>query len=125
MTTNREHPQQGNQPTEDPRAINERLEHIGWGLFLIMIGGLGLVPDEYVPEGLWLVGAGLIMLGLNGARYVKGIRLSGFTIVLGLIALFSGVGDMFGLDLPVLAILLILIGANMLLKPYLEGKGIV
>ena len=103
-------------------ALNKRLEGIGWGLFLIMIGGILLVPNEQVPEGTWLIGAGLIMLGLNLARYLNGIRMSGFTIVLGILALASGLSDFAGVDLPLFPILLILIGASILLKPVFEGK---
>ncbi|HLE52500.1 MAG TPA: hypothetical protein VI755_10585 [Anaerolineales bacterium] len=46
--------------------------------------------------------------------------MSTFTIDLGFLALVSWVGDLFGLNLPVLAILLILIGANMILRPWFE-----
>ena len=109
-------------PDEDAEALNKRLEMIGWGLFLIMIGGLMLVPEQYVPEGLWLVGAGLIMLGLNAARYFYHLPLSWFTIILGLLALASGAGDLVGIDLPVFPILLILIGAHILLKSRFERK---
>ncbi len=111
-------------PDEDAELLNKRLEQIGWGLFLIMIGGLALVPDQYVPEGLWLVGAGLIMLGLNAARYFYHLPLSWFTIILGLIALASGAGDLLGIDLPVFPILLILIGAHILLKARFERKPV-
>ncbi|MCL5996219.1 MAG: hypothetical protein M1546_09190 [Chloroflexi bacterium] len=116
-------------PSQDIReteqqALNKRLEAIGWGLFLIMLGGLGLVPQEQVPGGVWLIGAGLIMLGLNAARYWSQIKMSAFTVGLGILALFAGVGDLLGVDLPLLAILLILIGANMILKPWFEnGRG--
>lgn len=109
-------------PDEDAEALNKRLEMVGWGLFLIMIGGLMLVPEQYVPEGLWLVGAGLIMLGLNAARYFYHLPLSWFTIILGLLALASGAGDLVGIDLPVFPILLILIGAHILLKSRFERK---
>lgn len=109
-------------PDEDAEALNKRLEMIGWGLFLIMIGGLMLVPEQVVPEGLWLVGAGLIMLGLNAARYFYHLPLSWFTIILGLLALASGAGDLVGIDLPVFPILLILIGAHILLKSRFERK---
>ncbi len=113
-------------PEDDVEAasLNKRLEMIGWGLFLIMIGGLMLVPEQYVPEGLWLVGAGLIMLGLNAARYFYHLPLSWFTIILGLLALASGAGDLLGIDLPVLPILLILIGAHILLKSRFERKPV-
>jgi len=86
------------------QALDKQLETIGWGLFLIMIGGIGLVP-----QGVWLIGVGLIMLGLNAARYVHGIKTSNLTIVLGILALLSGLGDLLGVELPVFAIVLILL----------------
>jgi hypothetical protein len=95
-------------------ALDRRLEGIGWALFLIMIGGIGLIPN--VPQGAWLVGTGLIMLGLNLARYLSGIRMSNFTVILGLLALLLGVGGMTGINLPFFPILLFLIGADILVK---------
>ena len=110
-------------PSEDAqKSLNKRLEAISWGLFLIMIGGIGLVPHNLVPEGTWLIGAGLIMLGLNAARYYKQIPMSSFTIVLGIIAVLAGASNFVGVELPFFPILLILIGASMILKPLLERK---
>jgi len=57
-----------------------------------MIGGLWLLPDETVPEGAWLLGVGVIILGLNGVCYLYGIKMSGFTIFLGIVALCIGIG---------------------------------
>lgn len=102
--------------------LSRRPERVAWALFLIMAGGLALVPDASVPEGTWLVGVGLIMLGLNLARYLNGIRMSGFTLVLGVIALGSGIGDMTGADLPVFPILLILFGAHMLYRTFVQKE---
>ncbi len=107
------------QPAEK-QVLNKRLETSGWALFLIMLGGLGLVPNEQVPGGVWLIGAGLIMLGLNAARFINGIQMSGFTVVLGILALLSGIGDFLHVELPLFPILLILIGAHILLKPMFE-----
>lgn len=109
---------------QDPEkaALNKRLETIAWGLFLIMLGCRFFIPSEQVNEGWWSVGVGIILLGLNAARYFNGLRMSGFTIVLGIIALLTGIGELAGLDLPVLPILLILLGANLLLKPWFESK---
>ena len=83
---------------EDPakQDLNKRLETISWGLFLIMLGGFALVKG--VHEGTWLIGAGVIMLGLNAVRLAVGIRISWFTIVLGTIALLSGIGSVYGVD---------------------------
>jgi hypothetical protein len=112
------------QPAGDSRApgkaVNKRLEDISWGVFLLMLGGIWLVPAERVPEGTWLIGVGLIWLGLNFARYMNGIRMSGFTLVLGTLAILSGIGDFMGAELPLLGIALILIGASILLKPMFE-----
>ena len=107
---------------DEKQALNKRLETIGWALFLIMIGCIAFVPDEQVPEGVWSIGVGLIMLGLNAARYFNGIKMSTFTIILGSLALLTGVGDLAGLNLPDLPILLILIGAYLIIRPLIE-KG--
>ena len=89
--------------------LNWRLERVSWGLFFIMLGGLALAPGA-VPQGTWLFGTGVIMLGLNGVRLLLGIRPSLFTSVLGAIALFSGVGSVYGVNLPAGPLLVILIG---------------
>jgi hypothetical protein len=102
--------------------LNKRLEAIAWGLFLIMIGGLWLLPDQTVPEGTWLFGVGVIMLGLNGVRYLYGIKMSGFTIFLGIVALIIGVGSFLGMDLPIFPILIILWGLSVVLEPFLKKK---
>ena len=71
--------------------LNKRLETIGWGLFLIILGGFSLVPNELIPKGVWSIGIGVIMLGLNATRYFYGIKMSGFTTFLGIVSLLSGV----------------------------------
>ncbi len=101
---------------DDPRKreLNRRLETMSWGLFLIMIGGFALLKD--VPEGTWLIGAGVIMLGLNAVRLLVGIRASGFTLILGTIALLSGIGSVYGIDIPVGPLLIILIGLAIIVR---------
>jgi hypothetical protein len=103
------------------RTLDHQFERISWALFLIMIGGLALVPG--VPGGTWLIGTGLIMLGLNAVRYVNGIRMSTFTIVLGILALVFGVAEFVGSSLPVLPVLLILIGASILWRTVFERES--
>ena len=98
--------------------LNQRYEAIGWALFLIMLGGIGLVPDALVPEGTWLVGVGLIMLGLNLARYLSDIPLSSGTLFLGSLALIAGIASVLGADLPIFPIALILLGLSALSKAF-------
>jgi len=109
------------QPSEKA-ALNKRLETIGWGLFFIMLGGFAFVPHELVAKGLWSIGVGVIMLGLNITRYFFKIKMSGFTTFLGVISLLSGVTQLLGmhnLDAP---ILLIILGAYLIVKPWFDKR---
>ncbi len=98
------------------------LERIGWGLFLIVIGALWLLPKGQVPEGAWLLGAGLILLGLNVARRFSGIAARYGTVLLGLVAVAGGLASVFGLELPLLPSLLVIVGVGMIIRP-LFAKG--
>ena len=111
-------------PVQDPEkaALNKRLETMFWGLFLIMLGGWALVPAATIPKGAWSIGVGLLMLGLNATRYFSGIRMSGFTTVLGILAVIGGLGDMLGWADLNGAFLLIILGAYLVLKPWFEKQ---
>jgi presenilin-like A22 family membrane protease len=98
------------------QELNRRLETVSWGLFLIMLGGFALLKG--VPEGTWLIGAGVIMLGLNAVRLLVGIRASWFTITLGTIALLSGLGSVLGIDIPVGPVLIVLIGLAIIARAF-------
>ena len=87
--------------------LNRRLDEIGWGLFLIMIGVIWIVPGAQLPHGTWLIGVAVIMLGLNAVRYLNGIKMSRFTIALGLLALAAGMGSRFGFNLLLFSRLLL------------------
>jgi len=105
-------------------ALNKRLETIFWGLFLIMLGGWALIPSETVPKGAWSVAVGFLLLGLNAVRYFNKIRMSGFTTVLGILAILGGIGDMLGWADLNGALLLIILGAYLILKPWFEERKI-
>ena len=108
--------------TQNPEksALNKRLESIGWGLFLIMLGGFALVPSATLPKGLWSIGIGVIMLGLNVTRYFYKIKMSGFTTFLGVIAVISGVLQLAGMNNLDGAIFLIILGSYLLIKPWFD-----
>ena len=109
-------------PNPEKVALNKRLENIGWGLFLIMLGGSALVPDKTINEGWWSIGVGLIMLGLNVARYFNQIRMSGFTTFLGIVAIISGVLQLMGLNELGGAIFLIILGSYLIVKPWFDKR---
>ena len=101
-------------------ALERRFEDLGWGVLLIAVGTIWLVPEKYVPHGSWLIVAGIVLLGLNVIRFFSGIRMSGFSFVVGILALIAGLGEFFGVGVPLLPIALIVIGMCSLLKPLLE-----
>jgi hypothetical protein len=107
---------------EEKMALNKRLETIGWGCFLIMLGGFVFVPHEMVAKGFWSIGVGVIMLGLNVARYFFKIKMSGFTTFLGVISLISGVLQLLGMHTLKGAILLIVLGAYLIVKPWFDER---
>lgn len=103
-------------------ALNKQLETIAWGCFLILLGGFMFIPEEIVRGGWWSIGVGLIMLGLNAARYFNGLKMSGFTTFLGVLSLAGGVLEVVGVydvDGP---ILLIVLGCYLLVKPYFDKR---
>jgi hypothetical protein len=111
-------------PGQDPvkAALNKRLESIGWGLFLVMLGGFALVPSNTIPKGVWSIGVGVIMLGLNAARYFYKIRMSGFTTVLGILSLIGGIVELAGITSMEGALLLIILGAYLIIKPWFDKR---
>lgn len=100
--------------TPAKRELNHRLETISWGLFLIMLGGFALLKS--VPQETWLIGAGVIMLGLNVVRLLLGIRISWFTVIVGTVALLSGLESVYGVSLDVGPLLVILIGLSIIVR---------
>ncbi|MCK4450031.1 MAG: hypothetical protein KAX26_05525 [Anaerolineae bacterium] len=107
---------------EEKAALNKRLETMGWGCFLIMLGGFMFVPHTVVAKGVWSIGVGVIMLGLNAARYFYKIKMSGFTTFLGVISLISGILQLFGLHTFEGAVLLIVLGAYLIVKPWFDKR---
>ncbi|NOH04324.1 MAG: hypothetical protein HND47_21290 [Chloroflexi bacterium] len=114
------------QPTIDPQkaALNKNMETAAWGCFLIMLGGFMFVPETIVKGGWWSIGVGLIMLGLNAARYLNKIRMSGFTTFLGIVSVIGGVLELAGVGGIGGAVFLIVLGGYLILKPYFDKQGL-
>ncbi len=112
---------------ENVRTLNRNLEAMAWGALFIWWGITELVPG--LPHGAGAIGIGLILLGLNAARSLSGVPVSGFSITLGVLALVWGglelAGSLFALpfEIPVFAILLIVWGAIMLARELLAARA--
>ena len=99
--------------SEEKREL-EKLEKIGWGLFLVMLGAIWLFPDSIVPEGTFMFGVGVILLGLNFVKYSKGYRVNGFTVFLGIVALIAGLSSLLGRSVDIFPLILILWGISII-----------
>ncbi len=99
--------------------LDRRLNDIGWGLLFILTGLVWMLPADQVPAGAWLFGVAAILIGVNVVRYMKQIVVSRFSLALGLLALLAGLGQFWRVDLPLLAICLLVIGGSLVMKPFL------
>jgi hypothetical protein len=97
------------------------LDQVGWGIFLVMIGVMWLVPG--VPQGTWLIGTGILLLVLNAIRSRLGIPWSGVSVALGVLALVAGFGDVTGIKLPLFPICLVIVGTTLILKPLISERA--
>jgi len=101
------------------RTLERDFDAIAWSMFFIWWGITELVE---LPDGIGAVGIGLILLGLNVARFLNDIPTSGFTITLGILALVWGGLELAGsvlalpFELPVFAIVLIVLGVILLFR---------
>ncbi|HEU0076052.1 MAG TPA: hypothetical protein VFQ76_00280 [Longimicrobiaceae bacterium] len=97
--------------------LDRRLEDIGWGLFFVLIGGVWLLPQAWVPDGAPLMGIGLLLLALNAFRWLKGIAVHVLSTALGALALAGGVGELLDAELKLFPAFLVVVGACIVLKP--------
>ncbi len=67
--------------------------------------------------------SGIILLGLNAARSLNGLRLSGFGIVAGVAALAAGGGRILGREHLFVPMLLIFLGAAMIVKAVAANRN--
>lgn len=91
---------------------NRALEGVAWGVFIIVIG-LGWWAGDYynVDTGPYLAfGLGVILIGLNATRVSVGIRVSRFSLFIGLVAFAMDGAGIMGYSLPVIPTIMILVG---------------
>ncbi len=106
------------------RTSNNRYEMAAWGALFIWWGITTLLPS--LPHGTGAIGIGLILLGLNAARWLSGIPVKAFTTTLGILALVLGGLEMANavlrlpFELPIFAILLIALGLILLAREILH-----
>jgi len=94
---------------------NRNIDALAWGALFIWWGITLLIQ---FPAGVGLIGVGLILLAANAARYFQGMRMSGFSTTIGVLALLWGgmelAGTVLPFELPVFPIILIVLGLMIL-----------
>jgi hypothetical protein len=83
--------------SESTSRARETDQNVGWGLFLVMLGLVELLP---VPAGSWLIGSGLILIVLCARQRWRRGHASWFTLGLGAISLVGGIAEVRGVDAP-------------------------
>jgi len=112
---------------ENTRKSNLDFGTIAWGAIFILWGITEMFTS--LPDGTGALGIGVILLGLNLARSLKGLPTSGFSTTVGILALVWGGLELAGsvlrlpFELPIFAILLIVLGAIMLARELLTARA--
>jgi hypothetical protein len=116
------------------KTINRQMARVAWGSLLIWWGVVIMIDPLTI--GIGAMGTGMILLGINAFRWLKGIPTRQRTTQIGMIALVWGALDQarYMLGLPAglsFALLLVVNGLAMLFAPILarlkmcnmEGSG--
>jgi hypothetical protein len=93
-------------------ASRVALDGLAWGLFIILIGvGWWAAGYYQMDTGAYIaLGVGLILMGLNAARAGTGIKISKFSLFVGIVALAMGGAGILGYTLDLFITVVILIG---------------
>jgi hypothetical protein len=105
-------------------ALDGVLSDIGWGLALALTGIISLLPEGSAPPGAWFFGMAGILIVTNLIRFVRNGIFSGLSLVLSACALLAGWGQRVHVDLPVLALCLIIIGATLATRPIWNRRSL-
>jgi hypothetical protein len=95
-------------------------ENIAWAALFIWWGGILLFPS--LPDGLGMIGTGLIFLGVNFTRRMIGIPTRSLTTILGILALTWGGSELINsvsqlpFKIPTFAMVLIILGIILLAR---------
>lgn len=109
--------------TNDRKRLSGRLDDVGWALLFLMSGAVLAIPGIPHPWAAWFIGVGAILIAINLARYASGLRVNVLITGCGAIATAAGVGAYVGIELPVLALVLLLIGVVILAEPLVKRNA--
>ncbi len=97
------------------RTLEKKIDAAGWGLFFIWVGAALLMDLSW---GIGLVGVAVITLGGQMARRFFGLGIQAFWVVVGLLFLVGGFGELYGVEVSLGPILLIVAGGALLVSVF-------
>jgi len=100
-------------------ALCRKLDAIGWGAFFVWMGLTMLVK---MPAGVTTIGIGIIILGEAIARAVLHVSVNAFWILLGVIFIAAGLGEIFAINLPMLPIAFLIAGVLLIFRQTTKTK---
>jgi hypothetical protein len=95
------------------RAIdNKVLDAIAWGSFFILLGLVWFASSIYsIDTGAWVaVGVGIILMAINLTRLSVGIKISKFSLFIGVLAFALGGAGLIGYSLELMPTMILLLG---------------
>lgn len=112
-----------NKESSEPRKqqINSYIEGLSAATFLIGLGIILLFPKLNIVNNIWILLAGIILVGGNVARIIYGIKMQMASIILGIFAILYWFKNLAGFNLPIIPILLIILGITIIIN-ILSGK---
>jgi len=84
---------------------------IGWALFFIWVGVAWLMELGF---GYGLLGVGVLTLGMQAARWVFGVKVEAFWVVIGVGFFAGGFWELWNIATPLIPIILIAVGIGLL-----------
>ncbi len=97
---------------EQKTMRNKVFDAVAWGTFIVLLGVGWIASIAYqVSTTVYVaLGVGIILIALNLARHFSAIKISKFSLFVGLIALALSASGIVGYELPFLPTLIVLIG---------------
>jgi hypothetical protein len=95
--------------------LERRVDAFGWGLFLMALGLIWLAPEAF-PDGGLVLALGATLTGLSVLRWVLGLPVSGFLMMLGVGLGLIGLDSAGALSIPLVPGLVLTLGAWMVLR---------
>ena len=91
---------------------SKALDGLAWGLFIVLLGVGWYIEGAYgIETGPYIAfGVGLILIGLNTIRAMNNIKISKFSLFVGLVAFAIGGAGILGYTLDLFLTIIILIG---------------